>query len=462
MLPTERQAGNGAAVLHRLAATVCGLYLRFKPLSQSPLRRPPMILIVDDKQENLFALKTLLQRYAYDVDVASSGEEALRKILKNRYALIILDVQMPDMDGYEVAEAVTGYSKTKSTPIIFLSAVNIDKRFITKGYASGGVDYVTKPFDPDLLILKVKTFYRLHEQTLALTQTQDALQQEVERRKAAQEALEKANGQLEDKVRERTKELVQINKALEASNTELQQYASVASHDLQEPLRKIITFAGLLGERYLTDKPEAQPYLQKVMASSNRMRSLINDLLNYSKLSAGSLFVPTDLNAVLSETLSDLEILIREKEARILADDLPEADVIPGQMRQIFQNIIGNALKFTRPGVAPEINVWGDRTAKRSFDGASDAGGRYLRLYIRDNGIGFNPEFLGKIFTLFQRLHGRNEYEGTGIGLAIVRKIVEKHHGLITAVSKEGEGATFMILLPLKQSSVSLQPVLHA
>src|SRR6478736_4721617 len=123
-----------------------------------------MILIVDDKKENLFSLKTLLQLNLYDVDMAMSGEEALKKILKNEYELIILDVQMPGMDGYEVAENITGYSKTKDIPIIFLSAVNIDKRFIAKGYSSGGVDYLTKPFDPELLLLKIKTFTRLYKQ----------------------------------------------------------------------------------------------------------------------------------------------------------------------------------------------------------------------------------------------------------------------------------------------------------
>ncbi|MGZ3917138.1 MAG: response regulator, partial [Flavisolibacter sp.] len=124
-----------------------------------------MILIVDDTPENIFSLKTLLQLNLYEVDTAASGEEALKKILKKDYELVILDVQMPGMDGYEVAENITGYSKTKDIPIILLSAVNIDKRFITKGYASGGVDYITKPFDPDLLLLKVKTFCRLYEQT---------------------------------------------------------------------------------------------------------------------------------------------------------------------------------------------------------------------------------------------------------------------------------------------------------
>lgn len=148
-----------------------------------------MILIVDDKPENIFSLRSLLESKNFQVDTALSGEEALKKVLKIDYALIILDVQMPGMDGFEVAETLAGYSKTKEIPIIFLSAVNTDKKFITKGYASGGIDYITKPVDPDILILKVKTFYRLYEQTLALNEIKRKLQLEVESRKQAQEEL---------------------------------------------------------------------------------------------------------------------------------------------------------------------------------------------------------------------------------------------------------------------------------
>lgn len=148
-----------------------------------------MILIVDDKPENIFSLKKILELNHFEVDSALSGEEALKKILKNSYALIILDVQMPGMDGFEVAENITGYSKSKDIPIIFLSAVNTDKRFITKGYASGGIDYITKPVDPDVLILKVKTLHRLYEQTRELNETQLALRAEIEFRKQAQSEL---------------------------------------------------------------------------------------------------------------------------------------------------------------------------------------------------------------------------------------------------------------------------------
>ncbi len=148
-----------------------------------------MILIVDDKPENIYSLRRLLESKNFNVDIALSGEEALKKVLKNDYALIILDVQMPGMDGFEVAETLSGFSKTKNIPIIFLSAVNTDKKFIAKGYASGAIDYVTKPVDPDILILKVKTFYRLYEQTLALNETQVALRAEIEIRKKVQTEL---------------------------------------------------------------------------------------------------------------------------------------------------------------------------------------------------------------------------------------------------------------------------------
>ncbi len=155
-----------------------------------------MILIVDDKPENLLSLKKILELNNFEVDTASSGEEALKKILKTFYHLIILDVQMPGMDGFEVAETLSGYSKSKDIPIIFLSAVNTEKRFITKGYASGALDYVTKPVDPDILLLKVKTFYRLHEQTRELNRIQAALREEIEVRKQAQYELKERNHEL--------------------------------------------------------------------------------------------------------------------------------------------------------------------------------------------------------------------------------------------------------------------------
>ena len=397
-----------------------------------------MILIVDDKKENLFSLKTLLQLNLYDVDTAMSGEEALKKILKKEYELIILDVQMPGMDGYEVAENITGYSKSKDIPIIFLSAVNIDKRFITKGYNSGGVDYITKPFDPELLLLKIKTFSKLYRQT---------------------KELNDIRSNLEQKVKERTAELIETNKELETSNAELQQYAFIASHDLQEPLRKIITFSQIVKERFM-NTGEGSQYINRIISSSERMRTLINDLLTYSKLTVTPEFTNTSLNLIAQDTITDLELPIKETATKIIVGHLPAADIIPDQMRQVFQNIISNAIKFSSQNNPPEIKIWSDFAKERSAAGQPVEKGDYCRIYISDNGIGFNEQYLDKIFTMFQRLHGRSEYEGTGIGLSIVKKIIEKHNGLITAKSREGKGATFIIVLPLKQTAKPVA-VLH-
>lgn len=390
-----------------------------------------MILIVDDKKENLFSLKTLLQLNLYDVDTATSGEEALKKILKSEYELIILDVQMPGMDGYEVAENITGYSKSKDIPIIFLSAVNVDKRFISKGYSSGGVDYITKPFDPELLLLKIKTFVRLYKQTKELNDI-------------------KLN--LEHKVEERTAALKEANKELETSNAELQQYAFIASHDLQEPLRKIITFSQIVKERF-DNNADAGQYINRIIASSERMRTLINDLLSYSKLAVTPEFVKIELNLIVQDTITDLELPIKETKANIEVEALPSIEIIPDQMRQVFQNILSNAIKFSKPNTLPQIKIWSDNTGEKSVESKPLTTADYCRIYIKDNGIGFNEQYLDKIFTMFQRLHGRAEYEGTGIGLSIVKKIVEKHNGLVTAKSKEGEGTTFILVLPVVQTA---------
>ena len=406
-----------------------------------------MILIVDDTQENLFSLKKLLQLHSYEADTAGSGEDALKKVLKNEYSLIILDVQMPGMDGYEVAETISGYSKTKDIPVIFLSAVNIDKRFITKGYAAGGVDYVTKPFDPDVLMLKVKTFSRLHEQKRELAQISEALREEIAIRKKAQAAVEDANASLEKKVQERTADLLKMNKELELSNTELMQYASLASHDLQEPLRKIISFCNLIFEKHLENNEEAKHYFLKVISSAGRMRNLINDLLNFSRLSAESVFIKTPLAGIMSETLSDLELLIAEKKAKVIVHDLPAIEIIPGQIRQLFQNLLSNSLKFAGNDAPPVIEI-----SSRFIAGEGNEGDK-LRISITDNGIGFDNAYRDKIFGIFQRLHRREVYDGTGIGLAIVKKIIEKHHGTITADGRPGEGATFTITLPANHTT---------
>lgn len=416
-----------------------------------------MILIVDDKAENLFSLQKTLESHNLDVDTASSGEDALKKILKQSYDLIILDVQMPGMDGFELAETISGYSKSKDTPILFLSAVNKEKKFIAKGYASGGMDYITKPVDPDILLLKVKNFIRLSKQTQALNAVQKELQAEIERRKEAQKALDTLVHQLEKKVLERTRELVVANQDLESSNHDLQQFASVASHDLKEPLRKIQIFSSILSQKAMKLDPSLLDYLERINTSASRMEVLIHDLLNFSRLSMEILFEKADLQTIIEEILTDLELQIKEKKAVIEVGTFPEMEIVPGQIRQVFQNLISNAIKFTRPGIAPEIRITAERVREKVFHSAPDETGNFCRVHIKDNGIGFNEQYLDRIFTIFQRLHSREEYEGTGIGLAITRKIIDRHNGIITAKSKEGSGSEFIIVLPIHQTPGSGQ-----
>ena len=401
-----------------------------------------MILIVDDKKENILPLKKILELHSLSVDSAESGEEALKKILKVNYSLIIMDVQMPGMDGFEVVETLAGSNRTKDIPVIFLSAVNKQKKFISRGYESGGVDYITKPVDSDLLILKVKTFLKLFEQQQELKNIRDILSKEVEIRKEAEENLER-------KVAERTRELLEKNQELEFSNHELQQFTWVVSHDLKEPLRKIEIFTKIIKDKYLKEDDKAVDYANRTIGSAERMGKLINDLMDYSRLSSVVLPEKMELSEIFQEVLSDLEYVIDEKKATLKLDSFPSLKGVPSQLRQVFQNLIGNALKFSKKDVAPIIEITCERISTKEFNSALSAEGKFCKIIVKDNGIGFDVKYLDKIFVIFQSLNDRSAYEGTGIGLAIAKKIIEKHNGLITAKSELERGSSFIIILPL-------------
>lgn len=261
------------------------------------------------------------------------------------------------------------------------------------------------------------------------------------------------------------KQLRNYTYKLEQSNRELQEFAYVASHDLQEPLRKVQAFGDRLERKCaaaLSD--EGRDYVNRMRNAANRMQNLINDLLTFSRVSTKTQpFQAVNLKKIAEEVVSDLEIRIEQTGGRVEIGELPVMDADAVQMRQLFQNLIGNALKFHRAGVAPLVKVYAETVAS---NGASffingeemqlGAGDDFCRLIIEDNGIGFDEKYLDRIFTVFQRLHGRTEYEGSGIGLAVCRKIVERHGGQITAASREGEGATFFINLPLAQENENI------
>jgi signal transduction histidine kinase len=235
---------------------------------------------------------------------------------------------------------------------------------------------------------------------------------------------------------------------LSRSNAELEQFASIASHDLQEPLRKVQTFAAQLNATESERLSEqGQDFLRRMSDAAGRMRALIDDLLMFSRVSTKARpFTAVDLAETIEYVLTDLEVAIEESGAQVTVQELPTIEAEPMQMRQLLQNLLGNALKFRREGVTPEIAV-----RATVADGIAE-------LTITDNGLGFDAQFATRIFRAFERLHGTSAYPGTGIGLALCRKIVERHHGTITADGRENEGATFTVRLPLRQPDVADAP----
>lgn len=249
-------------------------------------------------------------------------------------------------------------------------------------------------------------------------------------------------------------ELQEKVELLQSTNSELEQFAYVASHDLQEPLRKIKTYASLIDERF--NEPSvsfAKVYLGKVMQSADRMSTLIGDLLNLSHLTKDTkAFVQTDMNQILRNVLIDFELVIKEKNAVVTCAELPSMECIPLQMNQLFYNLINNALKFSVSERFPEINITVEPAGKEEIMRFNlDHQLIYHKISIQDNGIGFDSKYADKIFVIFQRLNSRLNYSGSGIGLALCRKIALNHHGIINAEGKEGEGATFICILPEKQ-----------
>lgn len=268
--------------------------------------------------------------------------------------------------------------------------------------------------------------------------------------------------ELEYQVEQRTEELIETNinladaiNALKQNNEELQQFAYIASHDLQEPTRKISIFAKMLVDSLGTIDERPKMFLDKISTSAERMGNLISDILAYSQLGKdNNLIEPVDMKKVAAETITDFELIIEQSDAVINCTNLPVLEGIPRQMSQLFANLISNSLKYKRPDVSPVITVESELVSKEDalkingFTVDRD----YYKITFSDNGIGFNQEYADKIFNIFQRLHGKSEYSGTGIGLSICKKIVQNHHGHIEAKATKGEGATFIVILPAKQN----------
>lgn len=368
-----------------------------------------MILIVDDTPENLISLKKVLEKYNFEVDTASSGEEALKKVLKNSYVLIILDVQMPGMDGFEVAEAISGYSKAKETAIIFLSAANTEFRFIAKGYSSGGLDYITKPVDMNILLLKVQTFYRIYEQNRKLNEMQKSLLEEIEFRKDA----------------ERKKD----------------EFISIASHELKTPLTSVKGYVQLL-ERSIDkgDNLTVKKHLGKAQVQLEKLNSLIADLLDISKIESGKLKFNKQ-EFCIDELINNVIDIMHQSnpEFKIIREGSTKCKVYGDEMRieQVVINFLTNAIKYS-PGTSEirlSCNIQGDN----------------VFLSVKDYGIGMSEDQLQNVFEKFYRVEETSQrFQGLGIGLYIASEIIRRHGGEIGVNSTYGEGSEFYFTIPLK------------
>jgi PAS domain S-box-containing protein len=491
------------------------------------------ILLVDDHPENLLALEAVLEPLGRTLVRAGSGEEALKRLLTDDYALILLDVQMPGMDGYETADYIKRLERTRTVPIIFLTALNTEQRHVFRGYESGAVDYLFKPFDPTVLRSKVNVFVDLYEKNAALRRSEQQLRllvdgaqdyslvmldtegrittwnqgaerlggltadqalgahigafylpaeqeaglpdadlararaegtyetegtrvrgdgtnlwvltvltalhddaghpqgysvlvRDVSERRATAERLAEAHRRLEEHAAD-----------LERSNADLSSFAYVASHDLSEPLRVVSGYVSLLRARYSAQLDEdAQGYIDFALSGTERMRGLITDLLTYSRAGASSRIDDVDTAQVARQTMLVLDRTITETGALVTAGALPVVAGDEGQLVQVFQNLIGNAIKFRRPDTPARIHI-----------AAEAAPGGWL-FSVADNGIGIEPRFGDRVFEMFQRLHAREAYPGTGIGLAICRKIIERSGGRIWAEPNPDGGTIFRFTLP--------------
>jgi signal transduction histidine kinase len=361
----------------------------------------PRVLLVDDRPDNLLALRAVLEPLGYDLVEASSGEEALRHLLGEEFALIVLDVQMPVLDGFETARLIKGRERTRHVPIIFLTAISGEPEHYLRGYESGAVDYVYKPFEPEILRAKVSVLAELWMRGATIERQRTELAERLVELNRANEAL------------------VRQTVELERSNAALERFAAVAGNEVREPLHSVAGLLDLLDHRHgagMAD--EARLLVERAAGGTQRALTVVGSLLEYARAATGELDrQPVALSDVVASAAAELRPDLEAADGKILADGLPEVVGDRRALVRLFVNLVDNALRY-RGAVAPEVTV----TAVRDS-------GRW-RVTVADNGPGVDPAELPRLFTVW----------GRGLGLTMCRRIVERHGGVIWAEPGEVGG----------------------
>ncbi|KPH62581.1 ATP-binding protein [Novosphingobium sp. ST904] len=362
----------------------------------------PKILLVDDRWENLLATEKVLKPLQAEIFKATSGNEALSLVLRHDFAIVLLDVQMPEMDGFETAMLMQEHESMAGVPIIFVTAISKEDKYASKAAEIGAVDYIFKPINPDILKSKVKVYLDLYVQR---------------------------------------EQIMHLNAVLSQSNEELERFAYICSHDMQEPVRMMNAFAGLLADSSEHTLDEGgKRYLNFILDNARRMQKMISDILTFSRVGREDILLETvDFEAIVDEILSEFEDTIQQSGASVTYGSLPRVETSSTLARVLLQNLIGNALKFQNGSHPPEIAI------------AAARQGNLWRFSVRDNGIGIDENFRTRIFTIFQRLHRKEDYPGTGIGLSTCRKFIQLCGGDIDFSSVPGRGSTFYFTLPCKE-----------
>lgn len=362
------------------------------------------VLVVDDVPANLIAMKKLLRRLPVEADCVESANEGLVRLLERDYALALIDVNMPGMNGIEMAELMHSSPETAQVPIIFVTAESGDLECLRRSYGAGAVDYITKPYEPEFLISKVRVFAELYQ---ARQDLQAALLGEQQ------------------------------------ANEELSRFAAIASHDLRSPLAKTQRMLGLIRKKYgdqLSDTALIEK-LDRMEGILGEMGNLVSALYGLYQASNGDIErEPLQLDDVVAAACELLADDIQASSAQVCYRQLPAVTGNADLLRQAFQNLISNSIKYAREGIPPRIEIASVAPAPTEKN--------QVVLEIRDNGMGFDVAAGTDIFSPFTRLDHTREVEGLGIGLATTRKIIRTHGGEISATGRHGEGATFTIRLP--------------